>query len=70
LETDFRIGAEHDLDIGFRDSQTGQFIAWNNDNYDYQDMKKPEHKLAGELFRVVLRLRGTWDDAGLLSIVP
>jgi hypothetical protein len=62
LEADFRIGAEHELDIGFRDPQTGEFIAWNNDNYDYQDMKKPEHRLVGELFRVEVHLRGTWVD--------
>jgi hypothetical protein len=62
LETDFNIGAEHDIDLGFRDSSTGEFIAWNNDNYDYPDMKKPEHRLVGDSFRVELRLRGPWVD--------
>ena len=62
LRTQFAIGEEHDLDIAFRDPVTGTCFAWNNDNYNYPDMRKPEHRMDGDLFRVEVRLRGPWVD--------
>lgn len=44
LTVDFGIEEEQDLDIAFREPG-GDFIAWNNDNYDYGDFRKPEHRL-------------------------
>ena len=55
LAVDFGIGEEHDLDIAFREPN-GNFVAWNNENYNYLDAKKPEHCLKGDSFtaRIVL----------------
>jgi len=43
-------------------SQTGEFYAFNNDNYTYPQMKKPEHLLAGQHFLVRISLLGPWVD--------
>ncbi len=59
---DFAIEEEHSLDIAFRDDQTGEFYAFNNDNYTYPLMKKPEHLLAGQRFLVRISLLGPWVD--------
>jgi hypothetical protein len=58
LRTDFSIGGEHILDIGFKDPQSGAFFAWNNDVYDYPGFKKPEFRLTGGSIAVEIRLRG------------
>lgn len=50
------------MDIAFRDDQTGEFYAFNNDNYTYPQMKKPEHLLAGQHFLVRISLLGPWVD--------
>ena len=63
LSTNFGIGSEHDLDIAFKDVGTGEVFAWNNDNYNYIDTKKPEHLLTGDLIDVEVRLRGPWVDS-------
>jgi hypothetical protein len=60
LKMEFAIGGEHDLDIALRDPASGVCFAWNNDNYNYPNMLKPEHRMDGDLFRVVVRLRGSW----------
>lgn len=62
LKTEFGIDEEHSLDIAFRDDQTGEFYAFNNDNYTYPQMKKPEHLLAGQHFLVRITLLGPWVD--------
>jgi hypothetical protein len=33
-----------------------EFVAFNNDNYSYQNLKKPEHILSGYHFRAEIRL--------------
>lgn len=58
LRTEFNIGDEHEVDICFRDTQSGDIYAWNNDNYNYQGFRKPEHKLDGNPIHVEIRLRG------------
>ena len=58
---DFGILQERGLDIAFRDID-GSFVAWNNDNYDYQDMRKPEHVLTGKEFQVEIKLSAVWVD--------
>jgi len=63
LRIKFDIGDEHNVDVAYRDSRTGECFAWNNDNYNYQDMTKPEHKLSGEVFRVQVRLVGARVDS-------
>lgn len=62
LKIEFGIEEEHSLDIAFRDDQTGEFYAFNNDNYNYPQMKKPEHLLAGQQFLVRISLLGPWVD--------
>jgi hypothetical protein len=62
LKMEFGIEEEHSLDIAFRDDQTGEFYAFNNDNYSYPQMKKPEHLLAGQRFLVRISLLGPWVD--------
>lgn len=62
LKMEFGIEEEHSLDIAFRDDQTGEFYAFNNDNYTYPQMKKPEHLLAGQYFLVRISLLGPWVD--------
>jgi hypothetical protein len=62
LKIDFGIEEEHSLDIAFRDDQTGEFYAFNHDNYSYPQMKKPEHLLAGQHFLVRISLFGPWVD--------
>jgi hypothetical protein len=61
LATNFGIEQEHGLDIAYKDPISGQFIAFNNDNYDYADLRKPEHVL-GTSFIVAVRLVGVWVD--------
>jgi hypothetical protein len=61
LRMDFGIYDEHSLDIAFRDD-TGEFVAWNNDNYNYPDMRKPEHVLTGDSFFVEIKLSAAWVD--------
>lgn len=62
LKMEFGIEEEHSLDIAFRDDQTGEFYAFNNENYTYPQMKKPEHLLAGQRFLVRISLLGPWVD--------
>ena len=58
---DFGIEQERGLDIAFRDTD-GTFVAWNNDNYKYQDVRKPEHVLKGNEFRVEVKIVAVWVD--------
>lgn len=62
LKMGFGIEEEHSLDVAFRDDQTGEFYAFNNNNYSYPQMKKPEHLLAGQHFLVRISLLGPWVD--------
>ncbi len=62
LKMEFGIEEEHSLDIAFRDDRTGEFYAFNNDNYTYPQMKKPEHLLAGQRFLIRISLLGPWVD--------
>ena len=62
LKMDFGIEEQRSLDIAFRDDQTGEFYAFNNDNYTYPQMKKPEHLLGGQRFLVRISLLGPWVD--------
>ena len=59
---DFGIEEERSLDIAFRDEFTGEFYAFNNDNYTYPQMKKPEHLLSGGRFLIRISLLGPWVD--------
>jgi hypothetical protein len=61
LFVDFGIKQEHGLDIAFRDTD-GVFIAWNNDSYDYPDVRKPEYVLPGKEFQVEVKLSAVWVD--------
>jgi|HubBroStandDraft_1064217.scaffolds.fasta_scaffold102598_2 hypothetical protein len=61
LRMDFGIDDEHSLDIAFRDAD-GSFVAWNNDNYNYPEMRKPEHVLTGDCFQVEIKLSAAWVD--------
>ena len=58
---DFGIGQEHGLDIAFRDTD-GTFVAWNNDSYDYEEFRKPNHVLIGKEFQVEVKLLAVWVD--------
>ncbi len=62
LRMEFGIEEEHSLDVAFRDDQTGEFYAFNNDNCHYPLMKKPEHLLVGQHFLVRISLLGPWVD--------
>jgi hypothetical protein len=65
LPTDFGIGEMKTLDIAFCDASTGEYFAWNNDNYDYPDFRYLKHLLQGDRFQVTIRLRGEWIDRRL-----
>ena len=56
LLADFNFEEERNLDIAFFDTTSNEFVAFNNDNYNYQSQKKPEHVLKGDQFRVEIRL--------------
>jgi hypothetical protein len=62
LRMEFGIEEGHSLDVAFRDDQTGEFYAFNNENCPYPSMKKPEHLLVGQHFRVRISLLGPWVD--------
>ena len=62
LLADFSFEEEHNLDIGFWDGKAKEFVAFNNDNYNYQTMKKPEHILQGNRFKAEIRLVGVHVD--------
>jgi len=62
LRMGFGIEEELSLDIAFRDDQTGEFYAFNNENCHYPLMKKPEHLLVGQHFMVRISLLGPWVD--------
>ncbi|PYX34485.1 MAG: hypothetical protein DMG80_01880 [Acidobacteria bacterium] len=80
LRMEFGIEEGHSLDIAFRDDQTGEFYAFNNENFHYPLMKKPEHLLVGQHFMVRITLLGPWvnetfefqfaNDSGRTKIVP
>jgi hypothetical protein len=62
LRAEFGIDEEHSLDVAFRDDQTEEFYAFNNENCHYPLMKKPEHLLVGQRFMVRITLLGPWVD--------
>jgi hypothetical protein len=62
LPTTFGIGEAHSLDVAYRDAQTGQCFAWNNDNYNYPFFRYEHHSLKGDRFKVEIRLLGDWVD--------
>jgi hypothetical protein len=62
LAASFGIGQKHDLDIAYRDAETGKYFAWNNDNYQYKFFRCEEHLLTGNKFRVDIHLLGGWVD--------
>ena len=62
LRMEFGIEEEHSLDVAFRDNQTGEFYAFNNENCHYPLMKKPEHLLVGQHFMVRISMLGPWVD--------
>jgi len=62
LATTFGHGEEHSLDIAYRDGETRQYFAWNNDNYNYHHFRYAHHHLRGDHFRVQIHLRGDWID--------
>jgi hypothetical protein len=62
LRMGFGIEEERSLDVAFRDDQTGEFYAFNNENCHYPLMKKPEHLLVGQHFMVRISLLGPWVD--------
>jgi len=62
LRMGFGIEEERSLDVAFRDDQTGEFYAFNNENCHYPLMKKPEHLLVGQRFMVRISLLGPWVD--------
>lgn len=62
LPTTFGHGEEHSLDIAYRDAESGQYFAWNNDNYNYPGFRYDRHRLDGDCFRVEIRLRGDFVD--------
>jgi hypothetical protein len=55
LTVDFGIEEEQDLDIAFREPG-GDFIAWNNDNYNYGNFRKPEHRMTADKIDVKILL--------------
>jgi hypothetical protein len=62
LRTRFGIGETHELDIAYRDPQTFAVYAWNNDDYNHDLFRKPEHELVGGKFNVEVHLLGSWVD--------
>jgi hypothetical protein len=62
LPIDFGIEEARNLDIAFFDPRARAFVAWNNDNYRYQNFIKPEHILRGEQFTAEMRLVGVGVD--------
>jgi hypothetical protein len=69
LKVQFGIEEEHSLDIAFRDDETGELYAFNNDNYGYPQMKEPEYLLAGQHFLVRISLLGPWIDEGFEFLI-
>jgi hypothetical protein len=62
LAAEFKIKGEHNLDIAFWDDSQHQFVAFNNDSYDYSDWRKPEYVLSEKQLRVVINLVDEWVD--------
>jgi hypothetical protein len=62
LPVDFGIEEARNLDIAFWDPRFNSFVAWNNDNYSFQNFVKPEHLLRGDKFTVEIRLVGVHVD--------
>lgn len=58
LPVDFAVEEAHSLDIAYWDKDRKEFVAWNNDSYDYPIGRKPVHILPGNLFTVEIRLIG------------
>jgi hypothetical protein len=56
LPIDFGVEEAHSLDIAYWDRDQKEFIAWNNDSYDFPLGRKPNHILPGNLFTVEIRL--------------
>jgi hypothetical protein len=56
LLADFSFEEERNLDIAFFDMNSMEFVAFNNDNYNYQNLQKPAHVLSGCHFRAEIRL--------------
>lgn len=62
LSTNFGIGQSHSLDIAYLDCKTRECFAWNNDNYNYFLFRCEAHRLSGQTFKAIVRLRGEWVD--------
>jgi hypothetical protein len=62
LPVDFGIQEARNLDIALWDPRFDSFVAWNNDNYAFQNFVKPEHNLRGDKFSVEIRLVGVHVD--------
>jgi len=62
LPMNFGIGEAQDLDIAFWDHSAKTWIAWNNDNFNFPNARKPEHVLNGNQFVVEIRLAAVWVD--------
>jgi hypothetical protein len=63
LVATFGLGEERSVDIAYRDGRTGQYYAWNNDNYNYEFFLYSQRVLEGDRFQVKIRLWGDWIDA-------
>ena len=63
LLADFTIEEERNLDIAFLSPSSSLFVAFNNDNYNYQNLTKPEHILQGDHFTAEIRLVAVQVDA-------
>lgn len=62
LRTDFHLGDEHIVDIGFKDPDTGTFFAWSNESYSPPGFRRPDHRLSGDTIRAEVRLRAVGVD--------
>jgi hypothetical protein len=62
LLADFNFEEERNLDIAFFDTTSNEFVAFNNDNFNCQNQKKPEHVLKGDRFRAEIRLVAVYVD--------
>jgi hypothetical protein len=58
----FRIGETHELDIAIKHPDQPHFYAFDNSTYDHPNWENPAFRLDGDLYEVVVRLRGAHLD--------
>jgi len=62
LQMNFSIEQKESVDVAFWDKWTGQFIAFNNDSFNYEHFWKPGHELGRGPISAKVRLIGNGVD--------